>query len=417
MPLPLYLLALAVFAMGTSEFMLAGLLPDLARDLGVSVGAAGSLTSAFAVGMVVGALPSAVLARNRPGRSALLCFVLVFLAAHVTGALTGGFGVLLVTRFVAAVAHAGFLAVALTTAASLVPPERKGRALAVLLSGTTVATVVGVPGGALLGASLGWRAAFWAVALLCLPATLGVLRGVPAGTTRGAPAAAGGAPGGAGAGVAATDIRSGGAAMDTGAGRADVRPALRDEFALLRSPRLLLVLLSGALVNAATFGAFTFLAPVVTGPAGLAEPWVPVVLVLFGAGSFAGVTLAGRFADAYPGRVLAFGGPPLLAGWCALALGAERPHVLPVLVLAQGTLSFALGATLIARALYAAEGAPTLAGAYATAALNVGATAGPLLAAATLGTPAGALGPFWSAAALVLLALPVALGAIRTTSV
>ncbi|MER8232925.1 Cmx/CmrA family chloramphenicol efflux MFS transporter [Streptomyces sp. NPDC094049] len=380
MPLPLYLLALAVFAMGTSEFMLAGLLPAIAQDLDVSVGTAGALTSAFAVGMVVGAPPAAALARDRSGRSGLLCFVLVFLAAHAVGAVTDSFAVLLATRVVAAVANAGFLAVALTTAAALVAPERKGRALAVLLSGTTVATVVGVPGGALLGGLLGWRAAFWAVAVLCLPAAIGVLRAVPARPLLPEQAE---------------------------------RPTIRAEFGMLRRPRLLRVLLAGALVNAATFGAFTFLAPVVTGPAGLTERWVPVALVLFGAGSFVGVTVAGRFADHSPGRVLAVGGPLLLAGWPALALGAGHPVVLLVLVLAQGTLSFALGGTLIARALYEAEGAPTMAGAYATAALNVGAAAGPLLAAAALGTPAGVLGPFWTGAALVAVALPVALASIR----
>ncbi|MER5308584.1 Cmx/CmrA family chloramphenicol efflux MFS transporter [Streptomyces sp. NPDC002773] len=391
MPLPLYLLALAVFAMGTSEFMLAGLLPDISHDLGVSVGAAGALTSAFAVGMVVGAPLTAVLARDRAGRAGLLGFVLTFLAAHVVGAVTTSFPVLLATRVVAALANAGFLALALTTAAALVPAERKGRALAVLLSGTTVATVVGVPGGALLGSLFGWRAAFWAVAALCVPAALGVLRGVPSRAVRGE--------------------RDGGRGV-VGAPRAGERPALRAEFARLRSPRLLLVLLAGALVNAATFGAFTFLAPVVTGPAGLPATWVPVALVLFGAGSFAGVTAAGRLSDRRPGLVLAVAGPLLLLGWPAAALLAERPAALLGLVLVQGTLSFALGGTLIARALYAAAGAPTMAGAYATAALNVGATAGPLVAAATLGTAAGPLGPFWAGAVLVAVALPVALAAV-----
>lgn len=146
MPLPLYLLAVAVFAMGTSEFMLAGLLPDIASDLGVTVGAASSLTSAFAVGMVVGAPLMAALARNWPRRSSLFGCVVVFLTAHAVAAVTSSFAVLFATRVVAALANAGFLAVALTTATTLVAPERKGRALAVLLSGTTAATVVGVPG-------------------------------------------------------------------------------------------------------------------------------------------------------------------------------------------------------------------------------------------------------------------------------
>ncbi|MFJ5708518.1 Cmx/CmrA family chloramphenicol efflux MFS transporter [Streptomyces sp. NPDC093105] len=367
MPLPLYLLALAVFAMGTSEFMLAGLLPEIARDLGVSLGAAGTLTSAFAVGMVIGAPLTAALARGWSARSGLLLFVAVFLGAHVVGAVTTSFPVLLLSRLAAALANAGFLALALTSATAMVPADRKARALAVLLGGTTVATVAGVPGGALIGSLAGWRAAFWAVAALCVPAALGVLRGVPG-------------------------------------GRAEP-VSLRCEFRVLRAPRLVRVMVLAALVNAATFGAFTFLAPVVTGPAGLTAPWVSVALVLFGAGSFAGVTLAGRFADRHADRLLAVGGPLLLAGWLALAALAHRPAALLVLLLVQGALSFALGGTLIARILYEAAGAPALAGAYATAALNVGAVAGPLLAAPVLVRPTG---PFLLSAELVAAALAFA---------
>lgn len=377
MPLALYLLAVAVFAMGTSEFMLAGLLPDIAADVGVPVATAGLLTSAFAIGMVVGAPLMAGLARRWPRRSGLLGLLGLFLAAHVLGAVTGSFTVLLATRVIAALANAGFLAVALTTAAELVPSGRKGRALAVLLAGTTVATIAGVPGGALLGTLAGWRASFWAVTLLCLPAALGIARGVPAGSGR----------------------------PDGPAG-----PGLRQELAELRRPRLALALLLGALVNAATFGTFTFLAPIVTEVAGLAPLWVPVVLVLFGLGSFAGVTVAGRLSDRRPAAVVMAGGPLLLGGWVTLALTAPHPVAVLILAFTQGALSFGLGSTLIARVLYEAAGAPTMAGSYATAALNVGATVGPVIAAATLHTSPAERGPVWVSSALVaavlLLALP-----------
>lgn len=375
MPLPLYLLAMAVFAMGTSEFMLAGLLPDIASDLDVTVGTAALLTSAFAVGMIIGAPLMAALARTWPVRSSLLGFVLAFLAAHVVGASTPSFAVLAATRVVAALANAGFLAVALTTAGSLVPPDKKGRALAVLLSGTTLATIAGVPGGSVLGTLLGWRATFWAVALLCLPAAIGILKGIPARPAQ----------------------------QDDSDG-----PALRSELAQLRRPRLILVMGLGALVNAATFGGFTFLAPVVTDTAGLGELWIPVALMLFGVGSLVGVTAAGRLSDERPGLVVAAGGPLLLIGWPALAVLADEPVALLVLVFVQGALSFALGSTLITRVLYEAAGAPTMAGSYATAALNVGAALGPLIAAATLGTAVGDLGPLWASGLLVALALLVA---------
>ena len=371
MPLALYLLALAVFAMGTSEFMLAGLVPDIAAGLDVSVGTAGLLTSAFAVGMILGAPVMAAFARRWPARAALLSCLALFAACHVVAAVTPAFSVLFATRVVAAVANAGFLAVALSTATRLVAPDRKGRALAVLLSGTTLATVAGVPGGALLGAALGWRATFWAVALLCVPAAIGIAHGVRPGTVE-------------------ASGRSG--------------PSLVAELAQLRVPRLLVAMSLGALVNGGTFAAFTFVAPIVTGPAGLAELWVSLALVLFGIGSFVGVAAAGRLSDRHPRLVIAVASPALLLGWLALGLLADRAVPLLVLVLVQGFLAFAVGSSLIARVLYAASDAPSMGGSYATVALNVGAAAGPALGAATL-SGTGVLGPVWVAAVLTGIAL------------
>ncbi|MFJ9039209.1 Cmx/CmrA family chloramphenicol efflux MFS transporter [Streptomyces sp. NPDC102406] len=373
MPFSLHLLALAVFAQGTSEFMLSGLVPDIARDLGVSVPAAGSLTSAFAVGMIVGAPLTALLAVRVARRPALFGSLSLFLAAHVVGALTTDYAVLLATRVAAALANAGFLTVALATAATLVAPDAKGRATSVLLGGTTLACVVGVPGGALLGQLLGWRAAFWAVALVCVPALVAVVRSVPAEPAETA--------------------------------RGDVRAELR----ALRGPRLLTVLLLGALVNAATFCTFTYLAPLATEVTGLGADRVPALLALFGLGSFAGVTAAGRLSDAHPVPVLAGGGTALLAGWLLLALAADDAPVTLALAFVQGALSFAVGSTLIARALYAATGAPTLAGGTATAALNVGAALGPWAGGLAIGSGLGHRAVPLVSAALVAVALLVAL--------
>ncbi|MGA5899540.1 Cmx/CmrA family chloramphenicol efflux MFS transporter [Streptomyces venetus] len=373
MPFALLLLGLAVFAQGTSEFMLSGLVPDIARDLEVSVPAAGALTSAFAVGMVVGAPLVAGLARRWPRRGALLAFLVVFLAVHVVGALTDSFEVLLATRVVGAFANAGFLAVALVTAVGMVPADAKGRATSMLLGGVTLACVAGVPAGAVLGGLWGWRAAFWAVALVSLPALVAVARSVPGG------AAAEGAP-----------------------------PALRRELRSLRSPRLVVTLLLGALVNGATFCTFTYLAPLVTEVTGLGSGWVPGVLALFGAGSFVGVSTAGRFADRRPVAVLAGGGAAACVGWCLLALGAGHPVLALGLVFVQGALSFGVGSTLISQALYAAPGAPTLAGGFATAALNVGAALGPWAGGAAIGAGFGYRSPVWVSAGLVALAFVAA---------
>ncbi|MEW9549039.1 Cmx/CmrA family chloramphenicol efflux MFS transporter [Nonomuraea sp. NPDC050783] len=377
MPFALYILGLAVFAQGTSEFMLSGLIPDIARDLGVSLSAAGALTSAFAAGMVVGAPLTAIAGMRLPRRRALLAFLVVFVLVHVAGAVTTSFAVLLLTRVLAALANAGFLAVGLAAAVAMVPPGAKGRATSVLLGGVTLACVAGVPGGAVLGQALGWRAAFWAVALVSLPALYAIFRSIP----DTAPAA----PGGEGL------------------------PGVREELRALRDTRLLVVLLLAALVNAATFCTFTYLAPLVTGVSGLPGGQVPVVLALFGIGSFAGVSIAGRLSDTRPARVLVAGGIALLAGWALLAATAGSPVAAVLLVLAQGTLSFAVGSTLIAQALYAASAAPSLGGSFATAALNVGATAGPALGGLALAADLGHRSPPWVSALLVATALAVAL--------
>ncbi|WP_409238702.1 Cmx/CmrA family chloramphenicol efflux MFS transporter [Streptomyces sp. PA5.6] len=371
MPFALYLLGLAVFAQGTSEFMLSGLIPDIARDLSVSVPAAGHLTSAFAVGMIVGAPLMAVLSRRFSRRGALLVFLVTFLLVHVVGALTTSFAVLLVTRVVGALANAGFLAVALVTATGMVGPDAKGRATSALLGGVTVACVAGVPAGALLGEAWGWRSAFWAVALLSLPALLAIARAVPAG------------------------------APETG------KTSVLGELRALRGPRLLVTLLLGALVNGATFCTFTYLSPVVTHVTGLGPGWVPAMLALFGVGSFVGVTVAGRVADVSPLPVLIFGSLALLAGWVLFAVTAAHPVAVVVLVLVQGALSFGVGSTLIARALYAAADAPHLAGGFATAAFNVGAALGPWLGGLAISADLGYRSPLWLSATLVATALLV----------
>ncbi|MER5550799.1 Cmx/CmrA family chloramphenicol efflux MFS transporter [Streptomyces sp. NPDC002793] len=380
MPIAVYVLGLAVFAQGTSEFMLSGLLSGIAGDLDVSLGAAGLLTSAFAVGMVIGAPLTALVGRTWPRRRALLFFLGVFVAVHVVGALTSSYGVLLATRVVGALANAGFWAVALVTALAMVAPHQRARATAVVVGGVTVACVVGVPAGAALGELWGWRSAFWAVALVSVPAVVALLVAVPGGRPDDAP-----------------------------------QVSAESELRALARPRLLLTLLVMALVQGATFCTFSYLEPLVTRVTGFGAGWVPVVLALFGVGSFAGVTLAGRLADARPGALIGIGMSALAAGWAALALTAAHPVAALVLVLLQGALAFGTGTTLITRVFHLAPDAPTMAGSFATAAFNVGAAAGPWLGGLALGAGLGFRSPVWVSALLMCLALAGAgaLAAVR----
>jgi len=369
MPFVVYVLGVAVFAQGTSEFMLSGLVSDIARDLRVSIAAAGLLTSGFAVGMVIGAPLMALWCRNRSPRAALSGFLAVFAAVHVVGALTSSYPVLLVSRVVAALANAGFWAVALGTAASVVGPEKRARAMAVVVGGVTVACVAGVPAGALLGGWWGWRSAFWAVALVSVPALIAIAYTIP-----------GGRP---------TPSGSGGWAEMRVLGRRGL-------------PTTLVVM---ALLQAATFCVFAYLEPLATRVSGFDAGWVPALLAVFGAGSFVGVTIAGRLGGVRPYAVIGCGMLALFAGWAALASLAANPVATTTLVFAQGLFAFGTGTLLITRVLDLAAGAPTLAGAFATAAFNVGGALGPWLGGLGIDAGAGYRSPVWVGVALMGAAL------------
>ncbi|WP_434097306.1 Cmx/CmrA family chloramphenicol efflux MFS transporter [Streptomyces pharetrae] len=385
MPVFIHVLGLAVFAQGTSEFMLSGLVPGIARDLSVPVAAAASLTSAYAVGMVVGAPLMAAWSARWPRRRALAGLLAAFVAVHVAGAVTHDFAVLLGTRIVAAVVNAGFLAVAMSVATSLVTPEKQARATAVLLSGVTLACVAGVPAGALLGERAGWRAAFWAVAALCLPALALVFRSAPA----------------------------------EPAGRARVR--VRREIGVLRARPVRSAMALAALVNGATFATFAYLAVIATDTARLPAAAVPGLLAAFGVGAFAGVTVAGRAGgggdgDGRPRRGLVLASAALPVGWVALALAGAAAVPLFALATVQGALSFGVGSAVVNRVLRVASDAPALGGSFATAALNAGAVAGPLLAGAATAATGDQRTAAWISAALAATGLALTATARRAES-
>ncbi|MFR9722698.1 Cmx/CmrA family chloramphenicol efflux MFS transporter [Streptomyces sp. MS19] len=370
MPLAVYVLGAAVFALGTSEFMLSGLLPEMADDLDVSIPTAGLLISAFAIGMIVGAPVLAAATQRLPRRLTLVGLLAVFAAGHVVGALAPGYGVLFVCRVVSALACAGFWAVGAAVAVSLVPRDARARAMAVMIGGLSVANVTGVPAGAVLGQSLGWRSAFWAVGVLALLGLAGVLLLVPA----------------------------------TPAGPAEARMPLRQEARVYRDPQVWLASVTIALFAAGTFCFFSYLAPLLTDVAGLDEGWVPAVLVLYGVGAFGGTVLGGRLADAHMFGTLYTG---LLAAFGVLVLAALTAETAVAIVILSGLLGFACflcAPGLNARIFeVAGAGAPTLAGATATSAFNTGNALGPWAGGLVI---SGGLGYAWTAwvGALMVLA-------------
>jgi MFS transporter, DHA1 family, chloramphenicol resistance protein len=379
MPFAVYVLGLAIFAQGTSELMLAGLLPELAGDLNVSIPAAGLLISAFAAGMLIGAPILAVVTLRWSRRAALLSFLAVFALTHVLGALTPGYGMLIATRVVGAFVYAGFWAVAAVTAIGLAGPESRAKAMSILAGGLTVATIVGLPAGTVIGQHLGWRAAFWAVAGLSTIAMVGVIATIPG-------------------------------------GRSASTPELRQELRTMANPALWLAYGTTALSTGAILVVFSYLAPLLTDSTGLSAGWVPVVLALYGVGALAGITIGGRTADARPFTTLRIGMAGVIAASVVLALWTGTAWVAVPAIVAIGAFGFANNPAVNARVFTVAGSAPTLAAAFNISAFNVGITTGPWLGGLAIGAGAGYSLVGWIGAGLGVLALGTVLLASRRAS-
>ncbi|MGW5573325.1 Cmx/CmrA family chloramphenicol efflux MFS transporter [Nocardia thailandica] len=376
MPIVVFVLAAAVFAQGTSEFMVSGLLEQIAVDVGVSLGSSGWLTSLFAAGMVVGA-PVMVMAAGRlPVRNSVTVLLGLFCLAHVAAAATTGFSMLLVTRVVAALANAGFLAIVLATLPRLVVPAMLGRASTVVVSGVTVACVAGVPAGTLLGQYWGWRAAFWAVAAVsaALLVPVWVMLG--------------------------DEVRDG--LLPT-----RQEPTMLREWLVLRQGPVVGAVVAGILVNAATFAAFIYFGAITANTAGSGR-WVPVVLALFGVGSFLGVTVTGRYSDRYQRRIILAGTGVLAGIWVLVAVTAHALIGLLVMSVVSGAVAFGVGSTLIATIVQTATAlAPRICGALATTAVNIGAVLGPVTAGLVVDRIDRATAALWCSAAFTTTAVGV----------
>ncbi|WP_338066808.1 Cmx/CmrA family chloramphenicol efflux MFS transporter [Mycolicibacterium houstonense] len=377
MPIAIWILGAAIFAQGTSELMLAGLLPEMSADLGVTVPEAGLLVSVFALGMLIGAPVLAVVTLRWPRRRALLAFLTIFVLAHVAGALTDSYPVLLAVRFVAAFVYAGFWAVGAGTAMSLVSPDRRGRAMSVVAGGLTVATVIGLPAGTWIGQNLGWRGAFWAVAAMSTLAAGAVLAAVPT-------------------------------------ARPTTAPRMADELRGLAVPRLWLSYAMTAVGTAALLGTFTYLGAMLITTSGLGSEWVPVILFGYGAGALAGMAVGGYAADRWPHGVLLVGFTALCVVLVGIAVASR--HALPVAALSVllGLTGFGTNPALNSRVFALGASAPTLTAAGTTSAFNVGIAVGPWLAGLALtagwGYPAVPwIGAVLAVAALALFAVDAAL--------
>ncbi len=368
MPLAVYILGLSIFAQGTSELIAAGLLPDMAGDLGVSIPRAGLLISAFALGMLFGAPILAVATMRWSRRTALIAFLAAFILAHVAAVLTSDYRVLFATRVIAAFVYAGFWSVGASAAVTMVADNERGRAMSIVAGGLTVATIVGLPAGTFIGQHLGWRAAFWAVTILSAIAMVGVLLRVP-------------------------DSRPG------------ATPDLRKELRAMASGQVALLYGITTLAIAGLMATFGYLGALLIETTRVAPGWVPVLLAVYGIGAFLGIGLGGRTADAHPTRTLVVGITGLTVTSALLALAAA--HIVPVagLVFLLGAFGFGTNPVSNSRIYALAPAATTLGPAGNVVSFNIGITLGPWLGGLALGAGLGYPAVAWLSAALGLAAL------------
>lgn len=331
---PLLALAVSAFAIGTSEFIIMGLLPDLSRSFSVSIPKAGLLVSAYALSVTVGS-PIVALALSRVERTrALLILMGIFMGGNVLCALAPTYALLMTARVITALCHGAFFGIGSIVASNLVPRSERNQAIALMFSGLTIANVLGVPAGTALGQAFGWRFAFWALVPIGAIAWLFLLRLVPP------------------------------------------QPAekihLKHEFHAVLRPQVQLVLAISTLSSVAMFCVFTYIAPILERVTRVTPHTVTWVLVIFGVGITLGNLIGGKLADWRQMPVILGGFILLIAIF--LVMPFAEPYLLPsiVIIFVWGVVHFAAASPLQARIVEMATGAPNLASTLNQGAFNLG---------------------------------------------
>ncbi|MGV9690290.1 MFS transporter [Streptomyces sp. NPDC003444] len=356
LPLVVWVLAAGTFLMGTTEFVIAGLLPEIAGDLGIGVSRAGLLITAFAIGMIVGGPAMALATLRLPRRLTLVSALAVFALGHVVAALSSSFAVVLAARVVTALATGAFWAVGFVIVTAAAGPARATRAVGVMMGGLTLANVVGVPIGAFVGQYTGWRGPFWALAVLAALAAVSVGRFVPATPQR-------------------TEV------------------SVRAEVRALRQGRLWPALAAAVLIMGGVLAAYTYVTPLLTDRAGIPAGAVPLVLVVFGLGALGGTAVGGRLGDRRPmATTLTAAAVTALALFLLIPL-STGPVTAVALVFLTALAGFTVNPVVTSLAVRFAGDAPTLTSALTTSAYNTGIAAGSALAATALDSSLGLIGP------------------------
>lgn len=368
--LALTTLALGGFAIGTTEFVTMGLLPEIARGIGEDIPTTGHIITAYALGVVVGAPVIVSLGAHLPKRELAIGLIVALGLGNAITAMASGYWQVMIARFVAGLPHGAYFGVASLIAASLVAPEFRGRAISSVMLGLSVATVAGVPATAWLGQHFGWRSAYWLVLAIAAVTAVAMWRFVPH------------SPG-------------------------NHEASIRKELSALKRPQVLFAVATGMVGFGGIFALYSYIAPTVTDVTHLSSAFVPVFLLVFGVGSVLGTWLAGRLADWNVQRSI-FGGFVTMAIVLALFVVAS-PYVVPamVLVFVTGVLGSVIAITMQVQLMHAAGDAQMLGAALNHSALNLANGLGAFLGAVVIAAGYGYRAPSAVGVALALAGLVI----------
>jgi len=380
-PIGLLALALGGFGIGLTEFVIAGLLPQVAADFQVDEAAAGWLISGYALSVAAGAILLTAAVTKLPRKQVLIGLMVLFIIGNLVSALAPTYSIMLLGRIVAALCHGAFFGIGSVVAANMVEPHKRSGAIAIMFTGLTLANVLGVPFGTFLGQAAGWRSTFWAITGIGVVALIGIVALVPAPR-----------------------------------GVATAHTSLRTEFGAFRSRQVWLSLIVTVLGFGGMFGAFTYIAFTLTEVSGFASAAVPWLLILFGVGTFLGNIVGGKAADRSRDLTIAIFLAGLAIVLTAFALLAANPIATVILLALMGGFGFGTVPGLQTRIMHFADHAPTLASSSNIAAFNVGNALGAWLGGITITAGLGYTSPLWVGASLTLAALVVMIVALRLSA-
>lgn len=380
MPLGLFALAIGGFGIGLTEFVIMGLLPDVAADYQVTEAAAGWLITGYALSVAVGAIALTAAVTRLPRKPVLLGLLVLFIVGNLLSALAPSYELMLLGRIIAALCHGAFFGIGSVLAASMVAEHKKAGAIAIMFTGLTLANVLGVPFGTFLGQAFGWRSTFWAITLIGVVAFVGILSLVPA-------------------------ARAG-----------DHVGSLRAELVAFRSGQVWLSLALTILGFGGMFGAFTYIAYTLTEVSGFASSTVPWLLVVFGIGLFVGNIVGGKAADRTLDGTLIVLVSALTLVLVFFALTATSPVATVIALVLMGFFGFATVPGLQMRVMKNAGDSSTLVSGANIGAFNIGNALGAFVGGLTISTGLGYTSPIWAGAAIsaaAVVVIVVAAGATR----